>query len=75
MAVADLVQSTLQLVLATGVDPKSGRPLPKTKSFNNVKPEATPDQLFAIATAFEGLQQHTLVQINRRDNSEIRLDE
>ena len=72
MAVQDLTQSTLQLVFMTGVDPLSGNSTYKNKSFNNVKPSATADQLFEIALAFEGLQQYPITQINRRDNSEIR---
>ena len=72
MAAQDLTQSTLQLVFLTGVDPESGNSTYKNKSFNNVKTSATADQLYEIAIAFEGLQQHPLTQINRRDNSEIR---
>lgn len=72
MAIANLTQSTLQLVLLTGADPDTGRPVYKTKSFTNVKTSASAEQLYAIAIAFEGLQQHPLSGINRRDNSEIR---
>jgi hypothetical protein len=73
MAVADLLQSTLQLTLQTGVDPNSGEATYKTKSFSNVKPTATSQQLYDIAVAFEGLQEHAVTTIGRRDNSEIRL--
>ena len=73
MAVATLRQSTMQLVFQDGSDPVSGNPVYKTKSFNNVKPDATADQLYAIAIVFEGLQQRPLFEINRRDNSDIRL--
>lgn len=72
MAVADLTQSTLQLVFHDGTHPESGNPVFKTKSFNNVKPSATADQLYAVGLAFEGLQERTLYGINRRDSSEIR---
>ncbi|WP_405097404.1 DUF1659 domain-containing protein [Oceanobacillus sp. FSL H7-0719] len=72
MAVADLTQSTLQLVLHEGTDPDTGNPVFKTKNFNNVKPTATADQLYAVAIVLEGLQQRPLYTINRRDNSEIR---
>ena len=73
MAVATLRQSTMQLVFQDGSDPVSGNPVYKTKSFNSVKPDATADQLYAIAIAFEDLQQRPLFEINRRDNSDIRL--
>lgn len=72
MAVADLTQSTLQLVFQDGTNSETGKPIYKTKSFNNVKPTATADQLYTIAVAFEGLQQRALFNINRRDSSEIR---
>ena len=72
MAVADLTQSTLQLIFQDGTDPDSGNPVFKTKSFNNVKPNATAEQLYAVAVTFEGLQQRPLFTVNRRDNSEIR---
>lgn len=73
MAEQNLLQSTLQLVFLTGVDLTTGRPIQKSKSFSNVKADATPEQLYEIAVAFEGLQQHELTEINRRDTSEIRL--
>lgn len=73
MPVAHLTQSTLQLVFQTGADPNTGRAVFKTKSFSNVKPDATTEQIYEIAVAFEGLQEHPVSEINRRDNSEIRL--
>ncbi|GGA64924.1 DUF1659 domain-containing protein [Ornithinibacillus halotolerans] len=74
MAVADMTSSTLRLVFHNGTDPLSGKPVYKGKSFNNVKTEATADQLYEIATAFAGLQQLPLFNIERRDNSDIRDD-
>ncbi|MGJ9458123.1 DUF1659 domain-containing protein [Oceanobacillus sp. CF4.6] len=72
MAVADMTQSTLQLVLTDGIDSESGLPIIKYKSFNNVKPAATADQLYAIATAVAELQERPLYEINRKDTSDIR---
>jgi len=72
MAVAELTNSTLQLVLNEGIDPESGLPIFKYKSFNNVKPDATADQLYAIATAVASLQEFPLYSINRKDTSDIR---
>ncbi|MGY0694775.1 DUF1659 domain-containing protein [Virgibacillus sp. FSP13] len=72
MAVAETYQSTLRLVLDDGADVLTGKPIYKTKSFNNVKTSATADQLFTIAQAFAGLQERPLYNIERRDNSEIR---
>lgn len=72
MAIADITQSTLQLTFQNGTHHLTGEPVYQTKSFSNVKPEATAEQLYAVATAFEGLQSRPLFSINRRDNSELR---
>ena len=73
MAIAKIRTSTLQLVLQDGTDRVSGDPIYKMKSFNNVKANATAEQLYAIAIAFEGLQQRSLYEINRKDSLDIRL--
>lgn len=71
MAVAQIVDSRLSLILDDGVDPESGKQVFKSKSFNNVKTAATADQLFNIANAVAPLQQRPLVDIERNDSSEI----
>ncbi|WP_077329212.1 DUF1659 domain-containing protein [Virgibacillus siamensis] len=71
MAVAQMVDSRLSLILDDGTDPESGKPIFKSKSFNNVKIAATADQLFAIANAVAPLQQRPLVSVERKDNSHI----
>lgn len=72
MIIADQISTQLRLVFYDGEDMLTGNPIYRTKSFNNVKPEATAEQLFAVAEAFEGLQERPLYTIERRDNSEIR---
>ncbi|OZU88359.1 hypothetical protein CIL03_11965 [Virgibacillus indicus] len=72
MAIQDMTSSQLQLVLNNGTDTSTGQPIYVTKSFNNVKPEVTADQLYAIATAFAGLQERNLYNIERKDSSDIR---
>ncbi|WP_080872514.1 DUF1659 domain-containing protein [Oceanobacillus timonensis] len=71
MAVAQLNESVLQLTLNEGIDPMSGEFILKNKRFNNVKTEATAEQLFQTANAFASVQQHTLYGISRRDVSDI----
>ncbi|RYG72167.1 DUF1659 domain-containing protein [Lentibacillus lipolyticus] len=71
MAVAQMMDSRLRLILDDGIDAASGKQLFKTKGFSNVKIEATADQLFAIATAVAGLQERTLLDIERNDSSNI----
>lgn len=71
MAVAELMDSSLRITFDNGLDPVSGDPSYKTKSFNNVKAAANADQLHAIATAVAGLQQLPVYNIERNDSSEI----
>lgn len=71
MAVANMTTSQLRLVLHDGDDPTSGEPIYKFKSFNNVKTDATADQLYAIANAFAGLQERPLYNVERKDSSDI----
>ena len=72
MIIADQISTTLRLVLYDGEDTMTGDPIYRYKSFNNVKPEATAEQLFTVAEAFQSLQERPLHTIERRDNSEIR---
>lgn len=71
MAVSQMTDSQLRLVLDDGIDAISGKQLFKAKSFNNVKTAATADQLYAIASAVSPLQQRPLTTIERKDNSDI----
>lgn len=72
MAVTNQVSSQLRLVLYDGEDTSTGKSIYKSKSFNNVKPDANADQLFIIANAFAELQERPLYTIERKDNAEIR---
>lgn len=74
MAVADMTNSQLRLVLYDGDDHETGKPIYKAKSFNNVKIDATPDQLYTVANAFAVLQERPLFNIERKDSSDIRQD-
>jgi len=71
MAQATMLDSALRLVFYTGDDIETGDPIFKTKGFNNVKANATADQLFEIAQAISSLQEHDLYRVERRDNTEI----
>ncbi|KAB8133090.1 DUF1659 domain-containing protein [Gracilibacillus oryzae] len=71
MAVATKVDSRLQFVFENGIDPVSGEMQYKSKSFNNVKIDATADQLLAITDVLVPLQQLVLSEVNRDDKSII----
>lgn len=71
MAVSQMFSSQLTLILDDGDDILTGDTIYKKKSFNNVKPVASADQLYAIATTVAVLQERPLYNIERKDNSEI----
>lgn len=71
MAQAELNTSSLQLVLDDGLHDETGEQVYKRKSFNNVKPDATADQLFEVANAFVDMQERELYDIERKDTSVI----
>jgi len=71
MAQAELYSSSLRLVLDDGIDVETGKQVYKRKSFRNVKPDATADQLFAVANAMVELQERELYDIERKDSSYI----
>ena len=63
---------TLRISLETGFD-EEGKPILKNRSFNNLKPTATNQDVFDIANLFVDLQEHALSAILRID--QIHLDE
>lgn len=71
MAVSRLVNSQLRLKLENGVDPHTNRIIVKTKSFNNVKTDASAEALFVVADSLAELQQLPLIEVERIDNSKI----
>ncbi|MDP4552616.1 DUF1659 domain-containing protein [Guptibacillus hwajinpoensis] len=70
MATTSLMSTQLRLVLETGVD-ENGKSIFRSKNFNNMKPSATPDALFAVALALAPLQQHSLFAVERNDSSDL----
>lgn len=71
MADSILTRSQLRLVLESGVDEIAGTSKKTLKTFNNVIPEATSSQLYAVGEAFASLQQYPLIMMERADNSEL----
>ncbi|MBO8155472.1 MAG: DUF1659 domain-containing protein [Bacillaceae bacterium] len=70
MATAHITRTQLQLVFQDGMESDGSYKL-VSKSFNNVKGTATPDQLYAVAQVLVPLQQRTLHSIERNDSSVI----
>ncbi|MGI8314084.1 DUF1659 domain-containing protein [Halobacillus mangrovi] len=64
---SEKVGTQLQMVFENGVDGE-GNPTFRTKSFNNVKPASTPEQLYTVSTALSQLQQRILYTVERNDS-------
>lgn len=71
MAESILQKSQLRLQLETGTHPTSGKPVFKSKTFANLKPEATAEQMLTVANALAGLQEYPLAAVERVDQSKI----
>ncbi|WP_458411759.1 DUF1659 domain-containing protein [Schinkia sp. CFF1] len=70
MAAEVMNDSQLRLQYDQGVDDE-GNHIYKTKNYNNLKTTATPDGIQSVALAMAGLQQYTLISIQRNSNYEI----
>ncbi len=62
--ISDRTASRLTLQLQTGTDPL-GQPTVKNKTYNNIKPTATDENVFAVANALASLQTLPLYGIGR----------
>jgi hypothetical protein len=70
MAVANLLETKLRIVFEVGMDEK-GKPIYKAKTLNNIKKEATTDQLFQVAQAISALANDSLIKVERDDMTGI----
>lgn len=73
MATEVINDSQLRIEYNHGVD-VDGNPIYKFKNYNNLKTTATPDDIQSVSLALSGLQQHTLVSIQRNNSYEIHAD-
>lgn len=62
--------SVLRLELRVGVN-ASGNPVYRNRSLNNVKPAASDQDLFDVASALAGLQEYPLNGISRVDAAQL----
>ena len=65
--------SRMQLRLIVGQD-IDGNPVYRTRSYNNVKPAASDDDVFAVGKSLADLQQHELGEL-RRINEYVLVEE
>ncbi|MGJ7910753.1 DUF1659 domain-containing protein [Neobacillus sp. LXY-1] len=70
MANTLLTDTQLRVVYQVGIDDQ-GKPVLKNKNFNNIKTDASADQLIQTAQAIAALAGDTLYKIERNDSSEL----
>ncbi|WP_181349019.1 DUF1659 domain-containing protein [Thalassobacillus sp. CUG 92003] len=67
---AEKVNSQLQMIFQEGLD-SEGNMTYRTKRFNNVKTDASPEQLYNLAIALQPLQQKVLHRVERNDTESL----
>lgn len=70
MAQALLTGTKLRIVYQVGMDDE-GKPVMKAKTFNNVKRDATVDQLWLASEAIFNLSADTLSNVEKIDSSDL----
>lgn len=64
--------SRLRLMVQTGTDAQ-GNPVVATRNYSRIKPEATDEGVYQVATVLGELQKHPVFAINRVN--EVKLEE
>jgi len=70
MALSNVKNTNIRLLFVIGVD-EDGRPMYKGKTYNNIDPKATADQLMAFSKVIASLSSLPLDSVERTDKSEI----
>lgn len=62
--------SRLMIKVQTGVD-ATGKPVLRNRTFSGVKAAATDQDVYDVAAALSGLQEHAVDAVLREDNSKL----
>ena len=63
--------SSLRVKLDAGRDDSTGNTIVKSKTYSNIKPEATSQAIYDVATALEGLQEFSVLEVVRIENTTL----
>ena len=63
--------SSLRLKLDCGVNELTGKTVVKSKTFSNVRPNASVDDVYQVGVALGSLQQYDVLEIAKIDNSTL----
>ena len=63
--------SSLRVKLDAGLNDSTGNTIVKSKTYSNIKPEATSQAIYDVATALEGLQEFPVLEVVRIENTTL----
>ena len=63
--------SSLRVKLDAGLNDSTGNTIVKSKTYSNIKPEATSQAIYDVATALEGLQEFSVLEVVKIDNTTL----
>ena len=63
--------SSLRVKLDAGLNDSTGNTIVKSKTYSNIKPEATSQAIYDVATALEGLQEFPVLEVTKIDNTTL----
>ena len=61
----------LRLKFDLGKDEFTNKTKVKSKTYSNIKPEATSQAIYDVATALEGLQEFSVLEVVKIDNTTL----
>ena len=61
----------LRLKFDLGKDELTNKTKVKSKTYSNIKPEATSQAIYDVATALEGLQEFPVLEVTKIDNTTL----
>lgn len=67
----ETIASRLVLVVQTGTDEKSGKPILRSRSYNRVDTLATDENVHAVGVALAALQEHPVEAVRRVDDHKL----
>lgn len=63
--------SSLRLKLDCGLNDLTGKTVVKSKTFSNVRPNSSVDDVYAVGVALGSLQEYDVMEIVKIDNSTL----
>lgn len=71
MAIQTKNPSSLRLRFDCGLNEVTGKLITKSKTFSNVRPTASVDDMYAVGTALASLQKYDLIEVLKIDSSTL----